>query len=56
MKPELVGKSGLKWLLVVATLATALLFWFEHLGGERPLQLREIPVSVPEGKVGSRLD
>lgn len=44
----------LGWLLLVAGLATALLVWLEWLGSERPLQIREIPVVMPETKAGLR--
>jgi hypothetical protein len=43
----------LAWLVLLAGLATALLFWFENLGSEQPLQMKEIPVQPPAEKAGS---
>jgi hypothetical protein len=44
----------LAWPALIAVLATALLFWMEHLGSEQPLQVMEIPVQPPAEKAGSR--
>lgn len=42
------------WLLLVALLATALLFGLEWLGSGQPQTLREIPVNMPANESGSR--
>lgn len=47
-------KKLLPRLLLVAFVAAALLFWFEWLGSEQPLELKEIPVQAPAEKAGSR--
>jgi hypothetical protein len=45
------GKK-LAWLVLIAALVIALLFWLEHLGSEQPQQIKEIPVQPPAEKSG----
>jgi hypothetical protein len=47
-------RNRVAWLLLVAGLAAALLFWLEWLGSEQPMQVTEIPVQAPINKAGSR--
>ena len=42
------------WMLLVALLATGLLFGLEWLGSEQPQTLKEIPVDMPANESGSR--
>jgi ABC-type transporter Mla subunit MlaD len=46
------NKSIGLWLALVALILIALLFWLEYLGSEKPVTLKEIPVTAPADQAG----